>query len=246
MTNHELKGASNTSPLSASKSRVSVSLIFTGVKPKTSSVTFVKSHTDTESMNPDLSYEIATNEEDLDDSLHIGPHVKPKPERRTLLLPKAKLEDLRDHIPFENVFQVDQGNIDQFNDSNEKNSKDLFDIMLNRHASLNVAAEVASAQIEAVMEKCLDSPIEPDIDLPNMLDFVNQLDTLNFFLSRSAIPESQANLIIDKSLDKLIGDWQAKTKTAIRSETMRRHREELNNADPETNSAFAVKRSRSG
>jgi hypothetical protein len=240
MTNKSIKGANSNSSLS-----LSIGLIYTGPKLKSSSVEIVKLYEDTECDSPDLSYEIS-HSENLDESLHISPNTKKPVTKKSSLLPTAKLEDLHDYIPFENVFHVDQNDIDKFNTTNEQNSKDLFDIMLNRHASLNIATEVATAQIEAVMLKCLDSPVDPDIDLPNMLDFVNQLDTLNFFLQRSEIPEQQTNLIVEKAIDKLIGDWQSKTKSSIQTETFRRHREELQNADPDQKSSFAIKRSRSG
>lgn len=240
MINKSIKGANSKSSLS-----LSVGLIYAGPRLKSSSVEIVKRYDDAECDSPDLSYEVS-HSENLDESLHISPNSKKPVAKKSSLLPKAKLEDLHDYIPFENVFHVDQDDIDKFNSTNEQNSKDLFDIMLNRHASLNIAAEVATAQIEAVMSKCLDSPIDPDIDLPNMLDFVNQLDTLNFFLTRSEIPANQTNLIVEKAIDKLIGDWQSKTKSSIQTETFRRHREELHNADPDQKSSFAIKRSRSG
>ena len=156
MSKNNRKGSVKTSSLS-----VGIEPIFTGkrlVKTPTEIVTY-------QCDKPDLSYEVYRDSEE--DAIRIGPHVK-RPQKRKSLLPQAKLKDLHDHIPFENVFQLDQDDIDGFNQVNSDNVKELFELMLNRHASLNIATEVATAQIEALMANCLDSPIEPDIDLPNL------------------------------------------------------------------------------
>ncbi len=212
------------------------------------SVAVVAGSCNEECDKPDLSYQLDSSLGSDYESISVGPHEKPKAVRRSTLLPKAKLEDLQDYIPFENVFHVDQKTIDRFNTRNSKNTKRIFDMMLQRHASLNIATEVATAQVEALMDKCLGSPVEPDIDLPNLLDFVNQVDTVKFFLKQSGLSASELSLVLEKAVDKLIGDWKAKTKTTVSSEIIRRHREELQNADPsvDPSSTFAVRRSRGG
>ena len=178
------------------------------------------------------TYSRMRNDSDFDsEAVIVGPNL-----RKAFVNPTVKLRTKPDevdtsHIPFDNVVDVDEEDIQYIKDSATTHTQKLMEVLFKQHAPLAMAAEVAQAQIEAIFRDCFDTEIESDLDFENQLEFITQLDTFCYLLdTQKNIPKAMREMVIEKTVEKLIVDWTTNTTRSYKAETNRRYRSELENA----------------
>lgn len=178
------------------------------------------------------SYQRVEDDDWESEAIHIGPNIKSKKVQETLIHQPKPIEEVdTSHIPFENVIDIDKDSVEKVEKDAKQYTSELMEVMFNRHSPLAMAGEVAQSQIVAIFKDCFGIEVEPEIDFENQLDFLSNLDTFCYLLSKQKnIPEKVKNVLIEKSIEKMIVDWSDKTKVTLKQDTIRRYRSSLENA----------------
>lgn len=197
-------------------------------------------------------YTVVNKEEEFEEeAVIIGPQVKSTFTNKDLV-PKVKpTTPNTDHIPFDNVVDISSTEIEEVKQSSERFTSEFMEVLLKQHSPLAMAGEVAQSQLTAVFRDCFDIELEPDLDFENQLDFLSNLDTFCFMLEKQTnIPESIKDVLLKKSIDKMIEDWKLRTRETLKTDGIKRYKQSLENAsarmnEEKTNPNIAVRGSRS-
>lgn len=177
------------------------------------------------------NYEVVEDDWESE-AVHIGPNIKAPKVKETLVHKPKSIEEVdTSHIPFDNVIDVNEKDIKKVEDDAKTLTSELMEILFNTHSPLAMAGEVAQSQVTAIFKDCFGIEIDPELDFENQLDFLSNLDTFCYLLTKQKnIPDSVQDVLLEKSIEKMITDWSEKTKVSLKQDSIRRYRSSLENA----------------